>query len=57
MTEIRRNRVTVVMGNALKNRLQDLADKAERSLSDFVRLICKDYLEALDAEDVIKEED
>lgn len=51
MTEIRRNRVTVVMGNALKNRLQQLADNSERSLSDFMRLICKDYIEALDEQE------
>jgi predicted transcriptional regulator len=44
------------MGNALKDRLQELADTNERSLSDFVRLICKDYLEALDEQEAADSE-
>ena len=50
MREARKNRITVVMGDSLMGRLQELADDNDRSMSDFIRLICKDYCEALDGD-------
>lgn len=56
--EVKKNRVTVVMGDTLMARLEELADENERSMSDFVRLICKDYVEALDSRtDAIDDEE
>ena len=55
--ESRRNRVTVVMGTNLKDAVQTLADENERSVSDFIRLVLKDYVEAIQeqVEDVVDE--
>ena len=38
------------MGNALKERVEQLAEEHERSVSDFIRLVLKEYCEALDAQ-------
>ncbi|NIO37412.1 ribbon-helix-helix protein, CopG family [Candidatus Bathyarchaeota archaeon] len=48
--ERRTNRVTVVMSANLKSIIQTLADENERSVSDFIRLVLKEYVEALEGE-------
>lgn len=48
--ESRTNRVTVVMSANLKSNIQDLADENERSVSDFIRLVLKEYVEAMEGE-------
>lgn len=45
--EARRNRVTVVMGEALKNEISYYAKQEDRSTSDFIRLVLKDWVEAM----------
>ena len=62
--ENRTNRVTVVMTGHLKSQIQELADEHDRSVSDFIRLVLKEYVEALEGqlqievdEDSIEEED
>lgn len=45
--EARRNRVTVVMGEALKNEISHYAKLEDRSTSDFIRLVLKDWVEAM----------
>lgn len=46
--ESRKNRITVVMGNQLKDRVESLAVTNERSVSDFIRLVLKEYVEAIE---------
>lgn len=48
--ESRTNRVTVVMSGQLKSQIQELADENERSVSDFIRLVLKEYVEALEGQ-------
>jgi predicted transcriptional regulator len=48
--ETRTNRVTVVMSENLKSKIQILADDNERSVSDFIRLVLKEYIEAMEGE-------
>jgi hypothetical protein len=48
MTEkpTRTNRVTVVMGEDLKEEVIFYAGEQDRSVSDFIRLVLKDWVEA-----------
>jgi hypothetical protein len=56
--ETRNNRVTVVMTENLKAQIQMLADENERSVSDFIRLVLKEYVEAMEGQmQVVLEED
>lgn len=48
LREPRKQRVTVVLSDSLKNRLEDLAEDNQRTLSDFIRLVCLEYCEAID---------
>jgi hypothetical protein len=36
------------MGESLKNKVEELAAENERSVSDFIRLVLKEYMEALE---------
>ena len=52
------------MTGHLKSQIQELADEHDRSVSDFIRLVLKEYVEALEGqlqievdEDSIEEED
>ncbi len=54
--EARRNRVTVVMGEALKNEVSYYAKSEDRSISDFIRLVLKDWVETMKERDSMKEE-
>ena len=46
----RKYRVTVVMSRDLKEKIQELAEQNERSMSDFIRLVLKEYVEALEGQ-------
>ena len=43
-------RVTIVMSKTLKEKVQALAKDNERSMSDFIRLVIKEYVEALEGQ-------
>jgi len=45
--ELRRNRISIVVEDSLKESLEEAAVENERSVSDFIRLVLKDYFEAL----------
>ena len=47
--EARKNRITVVMEEWLKDKLEGYAAENDRSMSDFIRLICKEWVEVMDA--------
>jgi len=42
----RTNRITVVMGTDLKDEVIFYAEEQDRSVSDFIRLVLKDWVEA-----------
>jgi uncharacterized protein (DUF1778 family) len=42
--------ISLFLDAELKRRLVEAAAKEERSLSDFVRRLCKQYIEALEVE-------
>lgn len=46
--ETRNDRVTVVMAGTLKDRVETLAEENERSVSDFIRIVLKEYCQAID---------
>jgi len=45
----RKNRITVVMEEKLKDDLERYAEENDRSMSDFIRLICKEWVEVMNA--------
>jgi metal-responsive CopG/Arc/MetJ family transcriptional regulator len=47
MGEPRRNRVTVVMEDSLKSNVDALAETNNRTVSDFIRLVLREYVEAI----------
>lgn len=47
LKETRKDRVTVVMNGSLKDQLEVQAEDADRSLSDFIRIVLTEYIEAL----------
>lgn len=49
MAEPRRNRVTVVMEDSLKEIINGLAEVNQRTVSDFIRIVLWEYHDALEA--------
>jgi len=49
MAEPRRNRVTVVMEDSLKEIVNELAEVNQRTVSDFIRIVLWEYYDALEA--------
>ena len=49
MAEPRRNRVTVVMEDGLKEIINVLAEENQRTVSDFIRIVLWEYYDALEA--------
>ena len=47
--EARKNRITVVMETKLKDDLERYAEENDRSMSDFIRLICKEWIEVMNS--------
>lgn len=47
--ELRQNRVSIVIENSLWEKVKAEAEEKERSVSDFVRLVLKDYFESLES--------
>ena len=55
MAEPRRNRVTVVMEDSLKEIVNELAEVNQRTVSDFIRIILWEYHDALEAAEAEEE--
>jgi Arc/MetJ-type ribon-helix-helix transcriptional regulator len=52
--EPKTNRVTVIMGESLKAKIEELAEEGQRSISDFIRLVLLEYCEAIEEQKLLE---
>jgi Arc/MetJ-type ribon-helix-helix transcriptional regulator len=55
--EVRKYRITVVLSESLRDRIEVQADIAKRSVSDLVRLILEEWCDSVESHEAEKAED